>query len=151
MRKADVTDDRDDRSRERWRPLAQHLSARFTTAGDSDEEMVQAAVTTIIDAERHLGTQRPDFCLRVVPLVIRALRRHRLELIRRRPSAARPLPALQLAIVAAESDLSRRLHRSPTVAEVATHLDMAQHQVVTGLEAGWPSGPDTLTSRAETT
>jgi DNA-directed RNA polymerase specialized sigma subunit len=154
VRKADVTEDRSGRdrcSRERWRPLAQQLSARFTAAGDRDEEMIQAAVTTIVDAAGRLGAQRPDFCQRVVPLVIRALRRHRLERIRRRPAAARPLPALQLAIVAAESDLSRRLRRSPTVAEIAAHLDMAQHQVVTGLEAGWSSGPGVLTSRPETT
>jgi hypothetical protein len=60
------------------------------------------------------------------------------------------LTALQLAIVAAEGELSRCLRRSPTVAEVATHLDMAQHQVVTGLEAGWPSDPGGPTPRPET-
>jgi RNA polymerase sigma-B factor len=153
VRKTETTDTRSGRdpsSRDRWRPLAQQLSARFTAAGGTDEEMIQAAVTTIVDAERRLGAQRPDFCLQVVPLVIRALRRHRLERIRRRPAAARPLTALQLAIVAAEGELSGCLRRSPTVAEVATHLDMAQHQVVTGLEAGWSSARGGPTSRPGT-
>jgi RNA polymerase sigma-B factor len=152
VRRTDITDPRsggDPGSRERWRPLAQQLSERFTAAGGSDEEMVQAAVTTILDAERRLGAHRPDFCQRVVPLVIRALRRHRRERIRGRSVGGRPLTALQLAVVAAEGELFRCLRRSPTVAEVATHLDMAQHQVVTGLEAGWPPGPGGFTPRPE--
>ena len=38
-------------------------------------------------------------------------------------------------------ELDRRLRRSPTIAEIATHLDMAQHQIVAELEAGWSAGP----------
>ncbi|GAA2685170.1 hypothetical protein [Actinoplanes palleronii] len=147
MRNADLTDSRPGdltsgphTPGEHWRPLAQHLAARFAGAGGNDEAMTQAAITAILEAEHRLGSQRPDLSPLVVPLVVRALRRHRRELIRRRPASAQPLPALQLAIMAAESELSRRLRRSPTVAEVGAHLDMAQHQIVTGLEAGWSGG-----------
>lgn len=151
MRKANLTYrrcGRDLRSGdERWRPLAQHLAARFAATEGYDEKMVQAAVAVFLDAERRLGSRRPDFFSLVVPLAIRALRRYRHERIRSRPESIRPLPALQLAIVTAENELSRRLRRSPTVAEIATHLEVAQHQVVAGLEAGWSAGPGATGTR----
>ncbi|HEY0532579.1 MAG TPA: sigma-70 domain-containing protein [Actinoplanes sp.] len=53
---------------------------------------------------------------------------------------ARPLAALQAAIAAAESELSTRLRRSPTVDEVASHLNVAEHQIIAGLEARWSAG-----------
>ena len=140
MREADLDDGRGSRDPgpgERWRPLAHHLAARFAASGGSDEGMIRTAVTTILDLERRLDSRRPDFSCVVVPLVIRALREHRREQVQQRPAPTRPLPALQLAIVGAESELSRHLRRSPTIAEVADHLDVAQHQVVAGLEAGW--------------
>lgn len=150
MRNANLTDGRCDRDLysggERWRPLAQHLAGWFAATG-GDEWMVQTAIAVIVDAERRLGSRRPDFSSLVVPLVIRALRRYRHERIRSRPEAIRPLAALQLAIVAAEGELCRRLRRSPTIAEVATHLDLAQHQIVAGLEAGWSAGSAAVVTR----
>lgn len=151
MRKANLNDGRRCRNLrsddERWRPLAHHLAARFAATSGSDELMVRAAIATILDAERRLGSRRPDFSALVVPLVIRALQRHRHERLRDRPESVQQLPALQLAIAAAECELSRRLRRSPTVDEVASHLDMAQHQIVAGLEAGWSAGSGAVATR----
>jgi RNA polymerase sigma-B factor len=148
MREADLTDGRSGRDPgsggESWRPLAHHLVERFAAPGGSDEGMERAAIATILKLERLLDPQRPDFSSLIVPLVIRALRRYRREQIRSRPASARPIPALQLAIADAESELSRHLRHSPTVAEVADYLDVAQHQIVAGLEAGWSAGSDVL-------
>lgn len=143
MREADRAESRsgrDLRPGDHWRPLAQHLAGRFARIGGSDEEMVRVAVTTILDAEHRLGSARSDFSQLAIPLVIKALRQHRREQISRRPGAVQPLPRLQLAIAAAEGTLCQHLRRSPTVTEVASHLDMAEHQIVTGLEAGWSAG-----------
>jgi hypothetical protein len=127
MPEADVTDGRElCCAGDRWRPLAQQLAARFAAAGGSDEGMIQAAIGAILDVERRLGSRGPECASLVVPLVVRALRRHRREQFRRRPTTARPCPAL-LA----------RLRRSPTVDEVASHLHLAEHHVIAGLEAGW--------------
>ncbi len=125
---------------ERWQPLAQHLAVRFAAADGSDDGAVQVAIATILDAERRLGSTQPGFSAAVVPLVIRALRRHRRERLRRRPASGRPHLALQLAIMDAEGKLSRRLGRCPTVAEVANHLDVAEHQIVAELATGWSAG-----------
>ena len=122
---------------ERWRPLAQQLAARFARAGGSDEGMIQAAIVVILVVERRLGSRGPELTSLVVPLVIRALRRHRRDQFRKRPDSTRPFPALQVAIAAADGDLSERLRRSPTVDEVAEHLGVAEHRVIAGLEAGW--------------
>jgi DNA-directed RNA polymerase specialized sigma subunit len=124
---------------ERWRPLAQHLAERFAVAGGSDEGMVQAAIGAILDVERRLGEQRSGLSL-AVPQVIRALRRYRREQFGRCPASARPLPAFQMEIAAAEGELSRRLRRSPTVTEVADHLEVAEDEILAGLEAGWSAG-----------
>ena len=147
MGEADLTDGRRARdlwsAGERWRPLAQHLAERFAAAGGSDEGMVQAAIAAILDVERLLGAHRPGFSSLAVPQVVRALRRYRRDGLRRCPASGRSLPAFQLAIAAADNELSRRLRRSPTVAEVASHLDVAEHEIVAGLEAGWSAGPGT--------
>jgi RNA polymerase sigma-B factor len=144
VRNADLTEDRSGRDLgpgEQWRPLAGYLVARFAAPGAGDEKMMQVALAVIRDAEDRLGSPRPDLSVLVVPLVIRALRRHRCRLIRCRPASGRPVAPRQLAVAAAEIELTRRLRRSPTIAEVATHLDMAQHQIVAELEAGWSAGP----------
>jgi len=128
------------RDADRWRPLAQQLVARFAVAGGSDEEMIRVAAGVLRDAERRRGARGPDCSASVVPLVIRALRRHRREQLRRRPGAARPVAALPMAIAAAESELFARLGRSPGVDEVATYLHVAAYDVIAGLEAGWSAG-----------
>jgi RNA polymerase sigma-B factor len=145
MREVSLTDGRRGRDLysggDRWRPLAQHLAARFAAADGSDDDgAVQVAVATILDAERRLGSTQSGFSTVIVPLVVRALRRHRRERLRRRPASGRPHLALQLAIMDAESKLSRRLGRCPTVAEVANHLDVAEHQIVAELATGWSAG-----------
>lgn len=121
--------------RERWRPLAEYLAERFATAGSRDEGMVQAAIGAILEVE-----PRPGFSSSVVPKAVRALRRYRREQFRTCPSSGRPGPAFPRAIAAAEHELSDRLRRSPTVAEIANRLDVAEHEIVAGLAAGWSAG-----------
>lgn len=125
---------------ERWRPMAQHLATRFAAAGGHDAETTGIALGIFVDAEQRLDPRRPEFLSIVVPLVVRALRRHRHDRIRSRPASVPQYPALQPAMVAAERELSRRLLRSPTIAEVAAHLNSDEHRIVAALEAEWAAG-----------
>ena len=127
-------------SGERWRPLAHHLAMRFVAAGGHDAELTGIAFGVFVDAEQRLDCRRPDFLAIVVPQVVRALRRHRHDRIRSLPESVPRFPALQPALVAAERELSRRLRRSPTIAEVAAHLNLAEHRIVAALEAEWAAG-----------
>jgi hypothetical protein len=144
MREVDLTDDRRSPetgcSGERWRPLAEQLAARFVAAGDSDEGMVRTAIGVILVVERRLGSRGPELISVAVPLVIRALRRLRRERFRAWPESVPPFALLQLALANAEGELCARLRRSPTIGEVADHLDVAEYQVIAGLAAGWPAG-----------
>ena len=124
---------------ESWHPLARHLAKRFAASGACDESLTEVAMAAIADTERRFDAEAAEFASVVVPLVIRALRRYRREQIRNRPTSTQPLPP-QLAIVAAEDELSRRIRRSPTVAEVAAHMGATQDDVVAALDAGWRAG-----------
>jgi len=132
---------------ERWRPLASYVATRYATTAVNDERLVGVALAAITDAERRFGSRRTDFCSLAVPLAIKALRRHRHERIRGWPAVSRSIPTLQLAIVTAENELSRRLRRSPTVAEVADYLDLGQHQIIAGLEATWSADAGDVPAR----
>jgi DNA-directed RNA polymerase specialized sigma subunit len=127
---------------DRWRPVATQLAARFAADGGGDEGMIRAAIGVILAVERHCGSQGSELTALVVPLVIRALRRRRRDRFRRRSASVRPCQELQLTIANAESVLFKRLRRSPTVDEVASYLNVAEHQVIAGLEAGWSAGSD---------
>ena len=122
---------------ERWRPMAHHLAMRFVATGGHDAESTGIAFGIFTEAEQRLDSGRPDFLAIVVPLVVRALRQHRHDRIWSRPESG---PALQPAMVAAERELSGRLRRSPTIAEVAAHLHLAEHRIVAALEAQWAAG-----------
>jgi hypothetical protein len=120
---------------------------QFAPTGGHDAEMIRVAIAVFVDAEQRLDVRRPDFTVRVVPLVVRALRRHRHERIRSRPASVQLYPALQRAMVAAEAELSGRLRRSPTVAELGVRLNLAEHQIVAVLEAEWAAGSGVLAVR----
>jgi RNA polymerase sigma-B factor len=112
---------------DRWRPLAQRLAARFAAAGASDEGMIQAAVSALAEVEKC----ESDSSGPAVSRTVRALRQHRREQERKRPA-----PVLPAAIAAAGSELFALRRRSPTVAEVAVHLNVDEEQVIDGLVAG---------------
>jgi hypothetical protein len=144
MREADLTDGRRGgkfgHAGDRWRPLAQQLAGRLSPADAGDEGMIRVAVGVLVDVERRLGSQGPECSSVVVPLVVRALRRHRREQFRRRPESTPRFPALQVSLAGAESELCTRLRRSPTVDEVANHLNVAEEEIIVALEAGWSAG-----------
>ena len=123
-----------ERTIEAWLPLARHLAGRYAGRGESADDLFQTATVGLIKAvDRFDPTFGVDFAGYAIPTVIGEIKRHfrdRTWAIR----VPRRLQELRLAITAANSTLTHTLGRSPTVADVAAHLEITEEEVLEGLE-----------------
>jgi RNA polymerase sigma-B factor len=121
---------------EAWLPLAQHLTRRYTGRGEPADDLFQVAVVGLIKAvDRYDPSRGVDFAVFAIPTVLGEIKRHfrdRCWSVR----VPRRLQELRLAITAANNDLTQALRRAPTVADVATHLNISEDEVLEGLEGG---------------
>jgi RNA polymerase sigma-B factor len=119
---------------EAWLPLAQHLAHRYSGRGEPSDDLVQTAAIGLIKAvDKFDPTRGVDFAGYAIPTIIGELKRHfrdRTWDIR----VPRRLQELRLAISEANSSLLQSLGRSPTVADIAAHLKLAEEEVLEGLE-----------------
>jgi RNA polymerase sigma-B factor len=120
---------------EAWLPLAHRLATRYSGRGEPVDDLTQAAAEGLIKAvdrfDPDLGTA---FLGYVIPTVVGEVKRH----FRDRAWAVRVprrLQELRLAITAANTELSQILKRSPTVADVASYLQVTEEAVLEGLDA----------------
>jgi RNA polymerase sigma-B factor len=148
-----------DRAIEAWLPLARHLANRYAGRGEPFDDLNQVAVMGLIKAVDRFDAERGvEFAGFAIPTVIGELKRHfrdRTWSIR----VPRRLQELRLTITAANSSLSHTLGRSPTVADIATHLGITEEEVLEGLEGAraynstslsTPAGDDGGTTLADT-
>jgi RNA polymerase sigma-B factor len=123
-----------DRAIEAWLPLARHLASRYAGRGEPVDDLIQVATMGLIKAVDRFDADRGiDFAGFAIPTIVGELKRHfrdRTWSIR----VPRRLQELRLAITAANSTLSHTLGRSPTVADIATHLEITEEEVLEGLE-----------------
>jgi len=119
---------------EAWLPLARHLANRYAGRGEPMDDLLQTATVGLIKAvdkfDPGFGT---DFAGYAIPTVIGEIKRHfrdRTWAIR----VPRRLQELRLTITAANSTLTHTLGRSPTVADIAEHLEITEEEVLEGLE-----------------
>ena len=123
-----------DRAIEAWLPLTRRLAGRFCGRGEAADDVVQTAVVGLIKAvDRFDPEYGVDFVAYAIPTIVGEIKRHfrdRTWTVR----VPRRLQELRLTVVAAQSELTLRLQRSPTVAEIAAHLDIGVDAVVDGLE-----------------
>lgn len=115
-------------------PLAAQLARRFRDRGESHEDLKQVAVLALINAVDRFDPQRGDFFPFAVTTMTGELKRH----LRDRGWAVRPprrLQELSIEVRWAESQLGQSLGRSPTAADIATYLDVAQGAVVEAMIA----------------
>jgi RNA polymerase sigma-B factor len=119
---------------EAWLPLAQHLANRFSGRGEPMEDLVQTAAVGLIKAVDKFDPDRGvEFAAYAIPTIIGEIKRHfrdRTWDIR----VPRRLQELRLSLSEATSSLMQRLGRSPTVADLAAHLDVSEEEVLEGLE-----------------
>ena len=116
-------------------PLVRHLARRYADRGEPFDDLVQVGTVGLItavdrfDIER--GTELSSFA---GPYIVGEIRRHfrdRAWSVR----VPRGLQELQGPLAAATDRLTRELDRSPTVAELATALEVSQDVVLDALEA----------------
>jgi RNA polymerase sigma-B factor len=131
--------DRDARAREelveRFLPLARQLARRYQRAEEPFDDLVQVASLGLIKAiDRFDPDREVAFSSYAVPTILGELKRHfrdRTWSVR----VPRDLQELALRVDHAVASLSKDLHRSPSVPEIAVAVNATEEQVLEALEA----------------
>ena len=117
-------------------PIADHIARRFSNRGEPLDDLVQVARVGLVNAVNRFDVDNgADFLSFAVPTVMGEVRRH----FRDHGWAVkvpRRLKDLQKQLVRARGELSQRLHRAPTVFEIADHLGIDRELVVEAIIAG---------------
>ncbi|MEV6631538.1 sigma-70 family RNA polymerase sigma factor [Actinoplanes sp. NPDC051470] len=121
-----------DRAIEAWMPMARHLANRYAGRGEPNDDLFQVALVGLIKAvDRYQADRGVEFAGFAIPTIVGELKRHfrdRTWSIR----VPRRLQELRLAITAANATLTNTLGRSPTVADIAVHLEVRAAQSAWG-------------------
>jgi RNA polymerase sigma-B factor len=122
------------RTIEAWLPLAKHLAQRFHGRGEPLDDLTQIATIGLIKAiDRYDPEYGNDFAAYAVPTIAGEIKRHfrdRTWDIR----VPRRLQELKLDINEATATLAQQLGRSPTIGDIATHLQRTEDEIIEGLE-----------------
>ncbi|WP_245674176.1 MULTISPECIES: SigB/SigF/SigG family RNA polymerase sigma factor [Actinoplanes] len=123
-----------DRAIVAWLPMARRLAVRYSGRGVPIDDLVQTAAVGLIRAvDRFDPDFGIDFVGFAIPTVLGELKRYfrdRTWMIR----VPRRLQELRLAINTANEELTHRLHRPPTTAQIAAHLDITDEAVLEAVE-----------------
>jgi RNA polymerase sigma-B factor len=116
-------------------PVARGLAARYRDRGESMDDLVQVASLALVKAARGYepGKGR-GFLPYAVPTITGELRRH----FRDRGWDVRPprrVQELRLSVASAAHQLAQEIGHSPTVAELAQHLQVGEEEVIETLAA----------------
>jgi RNA polymerase sigma-B factor len=115
------------------RPLAAYLARRYRNRGEPLDDLVQIATVGLIKAVDAYDPQRGvPFCNYAVPTIVGEVKRH----FRDKGWALRVprrLQELRLRISREAGQLTQRLGRSPTVADLAAHLGEREEDIIAGL------------------
>jgi RNA polymerase sigma-B factor len=116
-------------------PLVEYLARRFRNRGEPLDDLVQVATIGLIKSVDRFDPERGvEFSTYATPTIVGEIKRHFRDkgwAIR----VPRRLQELKLSLTKATSELSQKLGRSPTVAEIAAHLEMTEEEVLEGLES----------------
>ena len=120
---------------ERHLGIAHHLARRYRHRGVSDDDLLQVATIGLLKAVERFDPERGvSFSTFATPTVLGELRRYfRDSTWDVRP--ARDLQELCLAVEEARDELWLELGRSPTVADLARHVNRAPEEVMEALQA----------------
>jgi RNA polymerase sigma-B factor len=141
VRLAGMPDGDPDRSRLRDRlvemhlPLVEYLARRFAGRGEPLDDLVQVGTIGLIKAVDRFDTDRGvEFSTYATPTVVGEIKRHFRDkgwTVR----VPRRLQELRASLSSATAQLTQDRGRSPTVAELATHLGVSEEEVLEGLES----------------
>lgn len=129
-----------------YTPFATSLARRFARRGEPFDDLRQVALVGLLKAVDGYDPGRGrEFTAYAKPTILGELRRH----FRDRTWAVtvpRRHKELRLALNAAGDDLTQRLGRSPSVAELAAHLGVGVEDVLQALEAAQAYQPVSLST-----
>lgn len=116
-------------------PLVTFLARRFRDRGEPLEDLIQVGTIGLINAvDRFDGDRGFEFSSFATPTIVGEIKRH----FRDKGWAIRvPRKAQELRMLLgqATAELSQSTGRSPTVRELAAHLNISEDDVIDGIEA----------------
>jgi RNA polymerase sigma-B factor len=116
-------------------PLVEYLARRFRNRGEPLDDLVQVATIGLIKSIDRFDLDRGvEFSTYATPTIVGEIKRHFRDkgwAIR----VPRRLQEMKLSLTKATAELSQRNGRAPTVAELATHLELTEDDVLEGLES----------------
>ena len=116
-------------------PLAEHLARRFRNRGEAYDDLLQVASLALLNAIDRFDVDRGlEFSTFATPTIIGEIKRH----FRDKGWAVRVprrLQDLRLRLNQATEELSHKLGRSPTVGELAVHLELSPDEVLEVMES----------------
>ncbi len=116
-------------------PLVEYLARRFRNRGEPLDDLIQVATIGLIKSVDRFDTERGvEFSTYATPTIVGEIKRHFRDkgwAIR----VPRRLQELKLSLTKATSELSQKLGRAPTVAELATFLALPEEEILEGLES----------------
>jgi RNA polymerase sigma-B factor len=120
---------------ERYLPLARQLARRYQRPDEPIDDLMQVASLGLVKAVDRFDTSRDvAFSSYAVPTILGEIKRHfrdRTWSVR----VPRDLQEMALKVERAVADLTRELHRQPSVPELATHLGITAEVALEALEA----------------
>jgi RNA polymerase sigma-B factor len=123
-----------ERAIEAWLSLARHLAYRYIGRGEPAEDLIQVAALGLVKAvDRYDGERGVEFTTFAVPTIVGELKRHfrdRTWSVR----VPRRLQELRSAIAESDNNLTNRLGRRPTVADLAADLGITEDEVIDGMQ-----------------
>ena len=121
---------------ERSLPIADHIARRFSNRGEPLDDLVQVARVGLVNAVNRFDVETgSEFLAFAVPTMMGEVRRHFRD-YGWAVKVPRRLKDLQRQLVQAREELSQRLGRAPTAAEIADHLGIDRELVAEGVIAG---------------
>jgi RNA polymerase sigma-B factor len=137
---ADLPAGSPDRARARERlvkmylPLAEHLARRFRHRGELMDDLVQVASLALLKSIDGFDPNRgAAFTSYAIPMIVGELKRHFRDKgwdVR----VPRRLQELRLEISKVSGDLAQKLGGSPTVSDLANHLEVTDEEIIEALD-----------------
>jgi RNA polymerase sigma-B factor len=119
---------------EAWLPMTQRLARRYASRGEPYDDLLQTATLGLIKAVDRFDAERGiDFTAYAIPTILGEVKRYfrdRAWAIR----VPRRLQEMRMAINDANTVLAHELGRTPTIADIAAHLQTTEEAVLEGLE-----------------
>jgi RNA polymerase sigma-B factor len=120
---------------ERYLPLARQLARRYQRPEESLDDLMQVASLGLVKAiDRFDATRAVAFSSYAVPTILGEIKRHfrdRTWSVR----VPRDLQEMALKVERAVNELTRDLHRQPTVQELGLHLGISEEVALEALQA----------------